>query len=213
MFYPKISRRNQYCSPHGRGGVFSDYRKYANEIAEDCNNRCVYCDATTSENLGGDAFQLDHFRPQRHFPHLECDPKNLVLACAACNRFKSDHWPAGKDADDTFIANAGFLDPFKDDRLEYFQIESNGQISSKRDPAAYMVRLLHLDRPARNNLRRRRILFEQIDALQGEISRKWESTTCAFEKDEIAKPEYLERIKYLQQLNDQLRSSFSELRI
>ena len=170
MFYPQLSRRAKYSSPYGSGGFFADYKQYANEIAEDCQHRCVYCDAKERENLGGDTFQLDHFRPQKHFPSLKSDPENLVLACPACNRFKSDHWPVGKSSTHTFEGSIGFLEPFKDDRRDYFEIGSDGEICAKKDPAAYVVKILHLNRPARKNLRRHRILMDEICAAFDAIS-------------------------------------------
>ena len=212
MFYPQLTRRSEYRSPRHKGGFYADYKQYADEIAEDCQDRCVYCDAKTVENLGGDAFQLDHFRPQKHFPDLKCDPENLVLACPACNRFKSDYWPAGKKSTVTFVGGSGFLDPFKEDRNDYFLIGPGGKISAKQDPAGFLIKLLYLDRPARDNLRRRRILIAEICALHEAISQKRKVATAAFEADEIGKAEYLECVKDLEQTNDKLVSSLSALR-
>ena len=211
MFYPRLSRRSQYSSPGGRGGLYADYKQYAAEIANDCQRRCVYCDAKISENMGGDAFQLDHFRPQYYFPHLKCDPKNLVLACPACNRFKWNHWPAGTDTSETHVSGKGFIEPFNSDRLDYFEVNTSGHILSKQDPAAYIVKLLHLDRSARNNMRRRRIIMEDIASLLKVIPSELESAADAFENEQLTKIEYLEKARRLHALLDRLKSIFSKI--
>lgn len=54
------------------------------------SHRCVYCTQTAEES--GARLQLDHLTPRRgdaSATHLDV-PRNLVLACARCNRAKSD---------------------------------------------------------------------------------------------------------------------------
>jgi hypothetical protein len=213
MFYPKISRRNTYSSPHNRGGHFADYRAYAAEIADDCKHRCVYCDARVAENLGGDSFELDHFRPKKHFSHLECDPTNLVLACSACNRFKSAHWPAGTTTTNTHVNGLGFIEPFSEDRLLYFSICRDGKISAIQPPSEYLVELLHLNRAAQINLRRRRLLVNMCKDLTAEIESRIGNLIDFLESGTLTKEKTIGRLRKLQLLQVQLTESLSILGI
>lgn len=64
-FFPKILRRENY-SVKVCGGYYG-YAYYSDQIYEDCQSRCVYCDIRLDEN-GNEGFALDHFRPQEKFP-------------------------------------------------------------------------------------------------------------------------------------------------
>ncbi|HNX33424.1 MAG TPA: HNH endonuclease [Kiritimatiellia bacterium] len=142
-----------------KDGSFYAYSRYRKEIAEDCLHRCVYCDARDSEVGGAEAMQLDHFRPESfsEFDHLVNDPRNLHYACGRCNNWKSDLWPA-RGTDFTHDGYAGFIDPFSDDRRNYFAIAADGSIKALKPPATYMIRLLRLDREFLRKLRELRIL-------------------------------------------------------
>jgi len=167
MFYPKLNRRNPYLTK--KNGKFYVYSRYRTEIAEDCLQRCVYCDAHEDEVGGASAMELDHFRPSSLAPfvNLKNDPTNLVYSCGSCNGLKHDAWPALGTAG-TFIGNDGFIDPFDVDRLKYFAIRSNGRIQGKRPPASYIIGLLGLDRKFMRRLRQRRRLMAQVVALAAE---------------------------------------------
>lgn len=209
MFYPQLSRREAYRSPHDNGGFYADYRAYADEIAKDCQKRCVYCDAKVSENLGGDSFELDHFRPKKHFPDLERDPRNLVLACPACNRFKSGHWPAGTGTADTHVDGCGFVDPFDENRLDYFSINDVGGISAICEPAAYIIELLNLDRAARDDLRRRRLHVKIQKELAHQISRKMQDAIDSISDEKVDKDGIIERLHKLKKLQQALADSLN----
>src|SRR5688572_13506451 len=94
LFFPKLTRQGTYAVK--ADGKFYAYSHYRIEIAHDCQNRCVYCDATAAEVGGAEAMQLDHFRPESYpeFVHLVNDPRNIHYACGRCNLWKSDLWPA-----------------------------------------------------------------------------------------------------------------------
>jgi hypothetical protein len=157
LFFPLLARRSNYsCKPNGQHYVYSYYRT---EIAEDCEHRCVYCDAKADEVGGAEAMQLEHFRPQsfEEFSHLTNDPRNLNYACGRCNLWKSNWWPAF-GSDSTHNGSEGFLDPFSEDRLEYFSFSGNGEIHALKPPAAYIIRLLRLEREYLRKLRELRIL-------------------------------------------------------
>ena len=109
--------------------------------------RCVYCDCHENELNGPGSMNLDHFRPKKYpqFRHLVNDPYNLVWACGTCNRGKWDHWPA-LGTDGTVVGNEGFIDPFVENRRDYFDVSENGKLVALKAPAKYMIALLALNR-------------------------------------------------------------------
>jgi len=155
MYYPLIKRRDSYKKTRG-GTNYANYREYFTEIAEDCQYRCVYCDISLKED-GGEGMQLDHFRPQKHFPQLATSPENLVLSCAKCNVLKSEHWPKSSDL------NIQFLDHFSIPRLNHFPVRNNGEISPSCLSSGYMVDLMSLNRKSRCLIRRTRRLKQQAE--------------------------------------------------
>ncbi|MCW1925809.1 HNH endonuclease [Luteolibacter arcticus] len=161
-FFPIISRRTNYV---GVSRIYS-YRKYKDEISEDCAFRCVYCDCHCNSFGGHAAMELDHFRPksERYFPELEDDPANLLLACRSCNGKKRDDWPMDKLGGLTHFEGVGYIDPFESERTLYFHVENCGSFSAKEDPAAYMIEQLALNRPFAVAVRARRILRGKLHA-------------------------------------------------
>ncbi len=161
-FFPAIVRRAYYA---GTPQVYT-YRKYKSEIAEDCAYRCVYCDCHCNSFGGHDAMELDHFRPkaEHHFPELEDEPTNLVLACRSCNGKKRDDWPAGKLEGATYVEGFGYIDPFEVERTLYFGVENCGSLAAKEAPAGYMIEQLSLNRPFAVAIRARRFLRNRLHA-------------------------------------------------
>jgi len=172
LFYPVLTRRLNYKKTPV-GDYYSDYHEYHDEIEEDCQNRCVYCDICLDE-MGGEGMQLDHFRPKSipEFESLGNDPRNLVLSCPKCNRLKWHHWPADISTNATHTGGCGFIDPFKEDLKEYFEIEKTGEIKEIQNPSKYMIELLKLNRMARIQVRRKRFLKAEISRIMEEIENK-----------------------------------------
>jgi hypothetical protein len=160
VFFPLLERKGGY--PRKADGSYYGYAHYRSHVAADCRERCVYCDATEAEV---EVMQLDHFRPEsfEEFQDLVNDPLNLHYACARCNRWKSDNWPARGTAH-THNGKNGFIDPFKkdEDRLKYFDVKPDGQIEPVQPPADYMIRLLHLKREFLRKLREKRLLLVEL---------------------------------------------------
>lgn len=154
MYYPALTRRATY-SCKSDGEHYADYRHYLSEISEDCQHRCVYCDALKIEHAN-EGFHLDHFRPVALFAALSKDPNNLVLCCAKCNVLKSKNWPT--KCHDSHDGSVGFIDPFEDNLARYFVIDQLGKLQARKGVAAYMSELLHLNRESRVQLRRCRQL-------------------------------------------------------
>lgn len=157
IFYPIISRRKKYSLRNN--GENYHYSHYRQEIREDCQQRCVYCDIQEAECGGDELMELEHFRPQKHYSHLSNDPHNLVYSCSGCNILKSDHWPAlGINPEKTITDNGeGFVDPFNSNRNDFFQVLENGEIEAVLPPAKYMILRLVLNRESRKRVREIRI--------------------------------------------------------
>lgn len=158
MFFKKITRRaeNEYYS--NRGDFYADYRQNYTKIAEDCDNKCVYCDITIDES-GGDEMHLDHFRPQEHFEEISTHPYNLYLSCPKCNILKTSDWPATRTiTGPTYIGRIGYIDRFQHDCTLFLHVDKTGHIIPISGPIEYMIKKMHLNRPSRVNIRRKRII-------------------------------------------------------
>ncbi len=162
VFFPGITRCENYAVK--KSGEYYGYAHYKDQIHIDCKNRCVYCDITLDEN-GHEGFALDHFRPQEKFPDLKNDPHNLVVACAKCNRNKSCHWPIEVGLYVAHDGVSGFIDPFEQNRLDYFDVGACGSLISKQGPSEYLIQLLGLNRPSRVVVRKNRLLRSRVDEL------------------------------------------------
>ena len=150
-FFPLLKRRGSYSSKPDGGGFFAyrHFRKhFQHEIAEDCVCRCVYCDSHENEMGGREQMEIDHFRPytRKGFEHLENNPCNFHHSCGRCNRLKSAKWPS-TNPNQSHDGVVGFVDPFAEDRREYFSVESDGELKPLRPPSQYLIRVLALNRP------------------------------------------------------------------
>ena len=154
LFFSKLRRREQYRTKRD-GEYYANYQEYRQEIRQDCLGRCVYCDLHENEMRGQTVMEIDHFRPKGKFPELANNPHNLVWSCADCNGQKSDHWPA-LGTNDTFVDNEGFIDPFEENRSDYFKVRSDGSIIPLKPPAEYIKTLLLLNRSTPKDRRRSR---------------------------------------------------------
>lgn len=179
-FFPKLIRRVQY---KGAPKVYG-YKRYRNEICEDCLYRCAYCDSHEGDIGGAPNMELDHFRPKSRFKALEDDPTNLIYACRSCNRLKWHDWPPG-DAEGWLLGEEGYLPPFECDRLEYFRLDADGTIIPLKAPGAYVARRLGLNRPLLKRLRLRKRLVSEakvlLEALKADLQVRLESEIASEE--------------------------------
>jgi len=198
IFYPDIERREAYSQKED-GMYYASYSHYRDEITEDCKRRCVYCDVTLIEH-GGEGMQLDHFKPQEHFNNLKNDPNNLVLACPKCNRLKSDYWPINEE-----IGLDGFLDPFTNDRNEWYKIHPCGSIEYVDSCAVeLMIEKLNLNRPARVQVRRKRLLEQRIAVIDDGLNKKLGDLKSKIAAGENG-IELVEEVIYIKEKMDMLR--------
>lgn len=166
LYYPNLLRQEISVYYKSEGVFYSTYNCKSNydNVARDCQYRCVYCDAKIDE-CGGEPFSLDHFRPMNVFLSkfdgvLKTHPFNLYLSCQKCNVLKTDDWKGCKDTIDgvTYIANKGYIDRFGVDIKKHLQVDSNGAILciNEDGPGEYMIRKMLLNRTNRIYIRKRR---------------------------------------------------------
>lgn len=147
-------------------GSYSDWKT---EIANDCWQQCVYCAISETVYGGIDNFHIDHFRPLSTFDDLTNVITNLFLACAICNRFKSNDWPAD-DVEDHSLPS--YPDPSAFDYNDLFEIDLVTYLVSGRFPATvYLTEKLYLNRPQLLIERRSFFLKERIDQIHESIRR------------------------------------------
>ena len=197
LFFPKLRRRKQYCT-NRNGEYYTNYREYKQEIRRDCLGRCVYCDLHENELGGQTVMEIDHFRPRGKFPRLANNPHNLVWSCATCNNKKSNHWSA-LGTNDTFVGNKGFIDPFEENRLDYFEVGSDGTIIPLKPPAKYIIELLRPNRGAPK--RTRELRYEAYEHV-----RKFEKDIAALEKLNSLSNEQAAKLSRLRKVKEHIQA-------
>lgn len=200
LFYPNLNRREAY-QRKSDGHYYSDYKRYRLEIEEDSNHRCGYCDAKLGE-VGGEGLQLDHFRPQACFPALKNNPTNLVLACAGCNRLKSNTWPPK-------TSRLSFIDPFQSSRSALVLVENSGLIVSRADRLfEYQLHVLDLNRPSRISIRRHRLEAERANRLIDKVVQILNSMELRFDNGQVSAAQQIE----LRKKRDRCKQLLGELK-
>ena len=79
----------------------SNYHDYLPDLQEDFYHMCGYCGKT--EDVTRNAFEIDHFVPQKYDESRKNDYNNLVYSCYVCNRKKASNWPS-KNAGVQFLS-------------------------------------------------------------------------------------------------------------
>lgn len=120
------------------------YGSYKDDLRNDFNRRCGYCDDEdrwTGKKL---FFQIDHFVPRKYLKTIsEAEYGNLVYSCFFCNNSKRADWPTN----DEMLHNDGHegyidvCDPVYD---EQFYRDSTGEIVACTELGHYMYCKLKL---------------------------------------------------------------------
>lgn len=118
----------------------SYYRGYRPYLKKDFNERCGYCDLTILHNR---LATIEHFAPQKQFPHLKSAYKNLIYSCQMCNKNKSGDWPMSHSTP-SHNGQQGYVDPCLPDYDSHLARRSDGQIYGKTPVGEYMVKQLKL---------------------------------------------------------------------
>ncbi|MFT5308961.1 MAG: hypothetical protein ACI96V_002125 [Thalassolituus oleivorans] len=207
LFYPPLKRKDisKYCKP--KGGFYLTYncKKNYENIAEDCQNRCVYCDAHIDE-CGGEPFSLDHFRPRDVFEKkfggiLTIHPFNLYLSCQKCNVLKTNDWKGCVNSEDgeTYISGKGYIDRFKSNIFDYLRVNDEGEVVCVNDngPAKYMIGRLLLNRTNRVYIRKCREVLEKSRRVFDILNDEQTKVIDQWKKKEITPDEAMEKIQKL----------------
>ena len=126
----KIITRRQKVERRG------DYRAYLPELQEDFKHICGYCGK--SEIVTKNAFEIDHFVPEKYAKNRKSDYTNLVYSCFECNRKKSSKW-LSEDPNVQFVNGKGFVEPASGDYDAHLERNSDGDIVGKTPAGRYMV--------------------------------------------------------------------------
>lgn len=144
--------------------TYSNYRQYKDNLKDDFNGRCGYCDLLDVRIGGKKAFHIDHFAPKKAFGHLETVYSNLVYACPSCNLSKSNDWPMPNESP-THDGKQGYIDPCDVSYDQHLYRAASGEVIPSTDLGIYISRKLKL------YLRKHQIFwaFEQLLSLADQI--------------------------------------------
>ncbi len=100
----------------GRCSEASHFKPYLRTLFR-C--RCAYCQTHDSRHGGLQGMTVDHFRPEKRYPHLRLAWTNLYYACGICNsHYKKDRPTAAEER-----AGRQFVDVCRTDSDEHFLLE------------------------------------------------------------------------------------------
>ncbi len=140
-----------------------DYHKHKEDLREDFNFRCGYCDDHDYFRLT--EYQIDHFVPRTQLVNIKlADYFNLVYACRSCNRAKWNKWPTGNER----ISNngkEGFIDPCDAEYDKQFSRNKRGEIVPETPLGRWMWIALNLGNPVHSviwKLEQTRMIIDEL---------------------------------------------------
>lgn len=119
----------------------ADYHAYRDQLAEDFNHRCGYCDDKDLPRAA--SYEIDHFVPKSLDVSRKTDYNNLVYACKSCNRAKWNKWPT-KNKDIHNDGRVGWIDPCSTDYDAQFERRNDGKIQPITELGCWMYENLKL---------------------------------------------------------------------
>jgi len=139
-----------------------DYKRHKENLREDFNKRCGYCD--DPDSWKHTFYEIDHFVPKKYLKIIsESDYENLVYACRHCNNAKGAKWPT-EDEKRHNNGQKGFIDPCDPKYGEQFERNRLGEIQYRTGLAEYMYRELKL-------YHRRHAVIWNLEKLDSEIDK------------------------------------------
>jgi hypothetical protein len=122
---------------------YSRSRQYKHFLRLDFLKRCAYCERPEEYMGGEDAFEVEHFRPRRKFPQLDCVYANLYYACGGCNGHKWETWPS----ESQLAEGMRFADPCEEDPYLHHILETgDGGVQGATPCGAYTTAHIRLNR-------------------------------------------------------------------
>lgn len=126
------------------------YEAYRPFLRQDFEFRCAYCLRHEFFFGGGEAAEVDHFRPRHLFPDLENEYPNLYWSCRKCNAIKGGKWPSEAQTE----RGLRFLDPCAEESDDHWQTHADGTLTPLTPVGRYTIRQIRLDRPTLADFRR-----------------------------------------------------------
>lgn len=145
---------------------YVDYKPY---LRIEANHRCVYCGIKEAIFGGADSFHVEHFKPKSlaKFKYLEKDYMNLFYSCSVCNRFKSNDWYDGYQADHSTV---GYPNPNEYDYNILFSTSDDFVLKGFYISSEYLVEKLYLNRPQLLMSRELESVLELYRSLKDEVN-------------------------------------------
>lgn len=151
--------------------VVTRYGEFKQELKEDFNSKCGYCNDSDHWTGGWRFYQLDHFVPKKHLVSIsENEYTNLVYSCFFCNNSKRAKWPSKKE---TVHHNGveGFIYPKEVEYTDHLKRDINGAIVPTSDLGKYMIKAMKLDLKRHSIIWNLEKLETIIDQLKNEYDR------------------------------------------
>ncbi len=143
FIYPKVRHQRQFAPKK----QYKRYQTYKHLLRLEFNGKCVYCQMPLSLRESGH-FGVDHYRPKKLYPGLECEYTNLFYCCNTCNSRKGSYWPStsAKELTD-FIPN-----PCDHRMFEHLRF-AGAMVEGRTQAGRIAIELLDLNDPAAVELR------------------------------------------------------------
>ncbi len=135
--------RNRIPKRRSNPKAVSKYGDYKDDLREDFNRRCGYCDDEDSYD-GKRFFQIDQFAPRKYLKTIsEKEYSNLTYSCFFCNNAKRADWPT-KDENVHNNGQKGYIDACNPEYDRQFARDSFGEILARTEIGKYMHKKLKL---------------------------------------------------------------------
>jgi hypothetical protein len=133
--------------------TLNNSRQYKPYLRVDFRTRCAYCERPEAYLGGEELFEVEHFRPRKKFPELDCTYTNLYYACRGCNSHKSETWPSVEQVS----RGMQFADPcIADPYVHHLQEEVDGGVRGTSPCGVYTTAHIRLHREDLKRWRRLR---------------------------------------------------------
>lgn len=193
--YPRVKHVRKFNPT-----TYKNYRSYKPVLQEEFNCICVYCRqvATGTPNLN---FGIDHYRPKKRFPELECVYTNLYYCCSACNTRKKDYWPAD-------ISRGPYVvNPCEYEMGGHLRFNARtGMVESQSKFGRFTEGLLQLNDELRVSFRRTSLaMIQRIEKASFELQSLQTDIQNALREGHLTQKEYDEQESELQNQLNELR--------
>ena len=141
------------CIPNDKKKDIEIYRDYLRKVS---SGACSYCTLKESESIGS-VFQIEHFRPKKHFPKYEFEYMNLRYSCPRCNSHKHSYWigtelGCKRDCDtcNKKLCEKDIpriIDCVKENPVNHIYLKENGEIDilNHSQPGIFTIKRLRLN--------------------------------------------------------------------